>query len=117
MKHAAISISFILLYTILPAQKLQTTREYINMYSDVAIVEMNKYNIPASIKMAQGILESSSGNSPLAKEAKNHFGIKCKKEWTGPTYIQDDDEKNECFRKYETVLASYEVHSQFFTKN
>ena len=117
MKHAAIFISFILLYTILPAQKLQTTREYINMYSDVAIVEMNKYNIPASIKMAQGILESSSGNSPLAKEAKNHFGIKCKKEWTGPTYIQDDDEKNECFRKYETVLASYEDHSQFLTKN
>ena len=117
MKQAAIFLYFITLCTFLPAQKLQTTREYINLYSSIAIEEMNQYNIPASIKMAQGILESSSGNSPLAKEAKNHFGIKCKKEWTGPTYIQDDDEKNECFRKYETVLASYEDHSKFLTKN
>jgi LysM repeat protein len=117
MKHATFFLYCITLCTFLSAQKLQTTREYINLYSSIAIEEMNKYNIPASIKMAQGILESSSGNSPLAKEAKNHFGIKCKKEWTGPTYIQDDDEKNECFRKYETVLASYEDHSKFLTKN
>lgn len=95
----------------------QTTAEYINKYRDIAISGMTRYQIPASIKMAQGILESSSGNSPLAREANNHFGIKCKKEWTGPTYIQDDDEKNECFRKYDSALASYEDHSLFLTKN
>jgi hypothetical protein len=94
-----------------------TTAQYIEMYAPIAQREMEAYKIPASIKLAQGILESSSGNSPLAKEAKNHFGIKCKKNWTGPTYIQDDDEKNECFRKYETVLASYEDHSQFLKAN
>jgi hypothetical protein len=93
-----------------------TTAQYIETYASIAVREMDAYQIPASIKMAQGILESSSGNSPLAKEAKNHFGIKCKKDWTGETYIQDDDEKNECFRKYETVLASYEDHSQFLKK-
>ncbi len=94
-----------------------TTAQYIEMYAPIAQREMEAYKIPASIKLAQGILESSSGNSPLAKEAKNHFGIKCKKNWTGPTYIQDDDEKNECFRKYESVLASYEDHSQFLISN
>ena len=90
-----------------------TTVQYISEYSGIAITEMNKYGIPASVKLGQGILESSSGNSDLAKNAKNHFGIKCKKEWVGPTYTMDDDAKNECFRKYETVLASYEDHSLF----
>ena len=93
-----------------------TTAQYIETYASIAVREMDAYQIPASIKMAQGILESSSGNSPLARDAKNHFGIKCKKDWNGETYIQDDDEKNECFRKYETVLASYEDHSQFLKK-
>ncbi len=74
---------------------------------------MERYGIPASIKLGQGLLESSAGNSDLATEANNHFGIKCKKEWTGPTFTKDDDAKDECFRKYETVLASYEDHSQF----
>lgn len=97
-------------------QEKMTTAQYIETYASIAVREMDAYQIPASIKMAQGILESSSGNSPLARDAKNHFGIKCKKDWTGETYIQDDDEKNECFRKYETVLASYEDHSQFLKK-
>ncbi len=117
MMKRVIFLFTVLAYSlVLPAQK-QTTREYINLYSKISVEEMNKYQIPASIKMAQGILESSSGNSPLAREANNHFGIKCKKEWTGPTFIQDDDEKNECFRKYESALASYEDHSKFLTKN
>jgi hypothetical protein len=97
-------------------QEKMTTAQYIETYASIAVREMEAYQIPASIKMAQGILESSSGNSPLAKEAMNHFGIKCKKDWTGETYIQDDDEKNECFRKYESVLESYEDHSQFLKK-
>ena len=94
------------------AQKM-TIPQYVETYKDIAIREMNSYGIPASITLAQGILESSSGNSPLAKNANNHFGIKCKTDWKGETYIQDDDEKNECFRKYKTVLESYEDHSKF----
>lgn len=101
----------------LSAQKQSSTSDYIQQYKDIAIREMQQYQIPASIKMAQGILESSSGNSKLAKEARNHFGIKCKKTWTGQTFIQDDDAKDECFRKYETVLDSYEDHSQFLKTN
>lgn len=105
------------MWNVLSAQKQSSTSEYIQQYKDIAIREMQQYHIPASIKMAQGILESASGNSKLAKEARNHFGIKCKKTWTGPTFIQDDDAKDECFRKYETVLDSYEDHSQFLKTN
>ena len=95
------------------AQRKQTASEYIAAYKDIAITEMERYGIPASIKLGQGLLESSAGNSDLATEANNHFGIKCKKDWTGPSFHKDDDAKDECFRKYETVLASYEDHSQF----
>ncbi|MCB0820586.1 MAG: glucosaminidase domain-containing protein [Bacteroidetes bacterium] len=98
---------------LISAQRRMTTAEYIEMYKENAMTEMRKHGIPASITLAQGILESSSGNSDLATEARNHFGIKCKKEWTGPAFYKDDDEKNECFRKYESVLASYEDHSLF----
>jgi len=90
-----------------------TPKEYAAQYKDIAVKEMLKFGIPASIKLGQGILESSAGNSKLAQHAKNHFGIKCKKEWSGETYYQDDDEKNECFRKYQSVLLSYEDHSTF----
>ncbi len=117
MNKRFLTILFIgFVWNSLSAQK-QSTSEYIQQYKDIAIREMQKYQIPASIKMAQGILESSSGNSKLAKEARNHFGIKCKKTWTGPTFIQDDDAKDECFRKYESVLESYEDHSQFLKTN
>ena len=95
------------------SQAKYTPKDYVDLYKDIAITEMEKYGIPASIKLGQGILESSAGNSTLAKTANNHFGIKCKKEWTGETFYQDDDEKNECFRKYKDVLSSYEDHSKF----
>ena len=74
---------------------------------------MHASGVPASITLAQGMLESDFGNSPLAKYANNHFGIKCHKGWEGPTFIQDDDEKNECFRKYYEAYASYKDHSEF----
>lgn len=86
--------------------------EYIAMYKDDAIRDMNKTGVPACITMAQALLESNDGNSPLALEANNHFGIKCA-EWTGPYYIQDDDKRDECFRKYNSVLESYDDHSNF----
>lgn len=92
-----------------------TVEEYIDTYKNIAIEEMKKYGIPASITLAQGILESGSGNSELARLANNHFGIKCHKEWTGKTFHQDDDEKNECFRKYKNALESYHDHSDFLT--
>jgi LysM repeat protein len=86
--------------------------QYINEHKDDAIREMQKSGVPASITMAQACLESSDGKSPLAVEANNHFGIKCAN-WSGPSYTQDDDEKDECFRKYNTALESYDDHSNF----
>jgi LysM repeat protein len=95
------------------SQQRITIEEYIDMYKDLAMEEMLEHRIPASITLAQGILESNCGNSPLALEANNHFGIKCHKEWTGKTFIQDDEEKNECFRKYGKAEDSYRDHSDF----
>ncbi|MBX7180896.1 MAG: glucosaminidase domain-containing protein [Bacteroidia bacterium] len=95
------------------SQQTITEQEYINTYKSIAVREMLQYGIPASITLAQGMLESGNGNSKLAREAKNHFGIKCHGEWEGPTYHQDDDAKNECFRKYKQAEESYEDHSQF----
>jgi len=76
---------------------------------------MQLYKIPASITLAQGMIESGCGKSVLAVNTRNHFGIKCQKEWTGDTYYYDDDEKNECFRKYNSVEESYRDHSLFLT--
>ena len=94
------------------AQRI-TPEEYIQAYKDIAIREMKTHKIPASITLAQGLLESGAGNSALAREAKNHFGIKCHKGWEGDTYYMDDDEKNECFRKYDDVEQSFRDHSEF----
>jgi hypothetical protein len=88
---------------------------YIQLYQDIAVKEMMVYRIPASITLAQGILESNAGTSRLAREANNHFGIKCHKDWIGKSFYQDDDEKNECFRKYEDPVESFRDHSYFLT--
>ena len=92
------------------------TEVYISNFKDIAIVEMNQFGIPASITLAQGILESGNGESRLATEGNNHFGIKCHDNWNGETIIEDDDEKGECFRKYEKVADSYRDHSLFLTQ-
>jgi len=94
------------------AQRI-TPEEYIQTYKDIAMQEMRDHKIPASITLAQGLLESGAGNSALAREAKNHFGIKCHKGWTGKTYYMDDDEKDECFRKYKNAEESFRDHSEF----
>ena len=105
-----------LLFLLLPlasmAQRI-TPEDYIETYKDIAMQEMREHKIPASITLAQGLLESGAGNSALAREAKNHFGIKCHKGWEGDTYIMDDDEKNECFRKYDNPEESFRDHSEF----
>jgi len=93
----------------------QDIRDYIAQYADVAIQKMQEYKIPASITVAQGIFESACGKSRLATEGNNHFGIKCHTEWTGDTILIDDDELQECFRKYASVSESYTDHSLFLT--
>ncbi len=99
---------------VLTAQRI-TPEEYIQTYKEIAMREMRDHKIPASITLAQGLLESGAGNSALAREAKNHFGIKCHKGWEGKTYIMDDDEENECFRKYNNAEESFVDHSLFLT--
>jgi flagellum-specific peptidoglycan hydrolase FlgJ len=90
------------------------TEKYIELYADIAMAEMRKSKIPASITLAQGILESASGRGRLAVEANNHFGIKCHG-WNGKKIYHDDDRSQECFRKYNYVQSSYEDHSDFLT--
>ncbi len=87
-------------------------RAYIHKYADLAVSEMKRTGVPASISLAQGILESNSGRSKLATVAKNHFGIKCH-DWTGKGFYMDDDAKNECFRHYNNVEQSWRDHSDF----
>lgn len=96
----------------------QNTREldYIRLHARLAVEEMHLYKIPASITLAQGIIETGGGQSRLAETANNHFGIKCKKEWTGPTISHTDDAPNECFRKYASVHESYRDHSLFLAE-
>lgn len=89
--------------------------DYINQYKDIAQNNMAQYGIPASITIGQGILESGAGTGPLSILANNHFGIKCHKEWTGPSVRYDDDEEQECFRQYEQPSESYRDHSLFLT--
>jgi flagellum-specific peptidoglycan hydrolase FlgJ len=90
------------------------TQKYIELYANIAMTEMRKSNIPASITLAQGILESASGRGRLAVEANNHFGIKCHG-WKGKKIYHDDDRSQECFRKYNYAKSSYEDHSEFLT--
>lgn len=89
-----------------------TREEYILAYKDIAIAEMNRSGIPASITLAQGMIESDNGNSRLAVKANNHFGIKCHG-WKGKKIYHDDDERNECFRKYKNAQESYADHTDF----
>ncbi|HKR06963.1 MAG TPA: glucosaminidase domain-containing protein [Bacteroidia bacterium] len=115
MKPAIILISLLFCQVAFaqPDKFRMTRQDYIEKYKNDAIKDMQKTGVPASITLAQGLFESESGNSELAREANNHFGIKCHNEWTGETFHKDDDEKNECFRKYNSVLESFDDHSAF----
>tara|TARA_B100001057_G_scaffold491857_1_gene583013 strand:+ start:3592 stop:4482 length:891 start_codon:yes stop_codon:yes gene_type:complete len=102
---------------ILGSKPTSARKEYISSFSSIAIAQMKKHNIPASITLAQGILESGCGNSFLARSSNNHFGIKCGGQWEGKTSYHDDDKENECFRAYSRVKDSYLDHSLFLTSN
>jgi len=95
------------------AQTKLTRKEYIETFKWIAVREMQRSGIPASITMAQACLESENGNSELSQKSNNHFGIKCKSDWTGGRSFHDDDEKNECFRKYNSVEDSYVDHTDY----
>ncbi len=109
-------ICFLLAITSIPAYgdvKLKPYEDYINKYAPDAMKQQIKYGIPASITLAQGLLESNAGNSELARQSNNHFGIKCHSSWQGPSVEYFDDGKMSCFRKYDDVLDSYNDHSLF----
>ncbi len=94
------------------AQRM-TVEEYVQTYKDAAIAQMKRLGVPASIILAQGILETECGNSDLVKQSNNHFGIKCKSNWTGMSVSHTDDAPNECFRKYASAEESYRDHSDY----
>ena len=112
---------FVFLFISITCATAQRTRwnaqyqAYIDEYRELAIEQMLKYHIPASITLAQGLLESGAGKSSLAKYGNNHFGIKCHN-WDGKTMHKDDDLSNECFRVYDNAYQSYEDHSKFLTR-
>jgi hypothetical protein len=113
MKMKGFLIGGFLSLLVLAKGQSPATDAYIRQYKDLAIAEMQRTGVPAAIKLAQAILESQSGSSTLALTANNHFGIKCKVEWTGGKVYQDDDEKGECFRVYPSVEQSFRDHSDF----
>lgn len=106
-------ILFIQLLSIAGFSQKEKAYNYITKYKDAAIEEMKRSGVPASITLAQGMLESGYGESELCKKSNNHFGIKCKNDWKGATTFHDDDEKQECFRAYSSAAESYKDHSDF----
>lgn len=111
-------IAILLLFAVQAFSQLKQNsayQSYIRKYKDIAIEQMLRHDIPASITLAQGLLESGAGRSSLATQGNNHFGIKCH-DWTGPSMRRDDDERNECFRVYRNARESYEDHSLFLKR-
>ncbi len=113
MKQTIIAVLICCTANLAAAQSALTPDQYIALYKDIAIREMKRMGVPASITLAQGILETESGNSALVKKSNNHFGIKCKNSWTSESVTHDDDAAGECFRAYKTADDSYRDHSNF----
>jgi len=97
-------------------RKVPSYEKYVSKYKDIAVKHQKKYGIPASITLAQGLLESGAGQSALAKKSNNHFGIKCHSDWKGQRAYHDDDLRGECFRKYKKVENSFEDHAKFLVE-
>ena len=106
-------VSMLCTFSLQAQKRSRQYEEYIKKYRELAVEEMKKYHIPASITLAQGLLESGAGQSTLARKSNNHFGIKCGGDWQGKTVSHDDDARGECFRAYKHPKQSYEDHSKF----
>lgn len=123
MKHISFTLLWVFtLYllgtsTVMAQRRNSSYEKYIHEYADLAIEHQRRYKIPASITLAQALLESGAGLSTLAKKSNNHFGIKCHSDWKGARSYHDDDLKGECFRKYKRVSESYEDHSKFLQRS
>lgn len=116
IRNILIAIFFLTAISHASGQSIERiTKAYINKYKEIAIKDMRIYKIPASITLAQAVLESGSGKGKLARRANNHFGIKCHKGWTGKTFRMTDNSWHECFRKYRNPKDSYQDHSMFLT--
>ncbi|QCX52605.1 glucosaminidase domain-containing protein [Elizabethkingia sp. JS20170427COW] len=111
-----VSFCLIVSAVVAKSQTWSTNEQYIQQFAPYAVEEMELYKIPASITLAQGLLETAGGQSRLAQQGKNHFGIKCKETWTGKTMSHTDDAPNECFRVYDSPRDSYRDHSLFLTQ-
>ena len=116
-RKISLLISLSILALVSFSQRVYTREEYIQKYRTLAVHEMQRCGIPASIKLAQACLESSNGNSELSRKSNNHFGIKCKSNWNGKRVYHDDDMRNECFRHYSSVEESFIDHSDFLMAN
>src|SRR5882762_7300202 len=114
-----VNVKFLIIWMILlaggdkdlSAQNNVDAINYINTYKELAVSEMQRTGVPAAISLAQGIHETDAGTSELVRKSNNHFGIKCKDEWTGEKVYHDDDARGECFRKYTNPADSYRDHS------
>ena len=117
MKKTTLGVIAIMAFFNLNAQKNAAYIAYIEQYSEIAMVEQARHKIPASITLAQALLESGAGKSQLAQESNNHFGIKCHSNWEGEKVYHDDDKKGECFRKYDKVIESRSLSNTFHLQN
>lgn len=113
VKRVGLSFVLLLMAVLVHAQTVKQYYDYIEKYKDLAVEQMHRYKIPASITLAQGLIESGAGTSRLARKGNNHFGIKCGNSWKGPYIRENDDKRKEKFRKYKNVKESYEDHSRF----
>ena len=117
LKHLFVLIfAFTCTFQALPQRRYKVYEDYIEKYSPIAVRNMQKHRIPASIILAQGLLESGAGQSDLTKRSNNHFGIKCHRNWTGGRVYAKDDTPNDCFRKYRRAEDSFEDHAQFLVQ-
>jgi LysM repeat protein len=117
MMKKLLTIVVMLICGLVAAAQNLSPEQYIEQYKDLAIREMKRMGVPAAITLAQGLLETESGNSDLLKKSNNHFGIKCKNNWTGNGVSHDDDLRGECFRTYKDAEESYRDHSNFLRGN
>ena len=113
LRNLGLLLSLFAFLTVQGQSRNKQYEDYIKKYRDIAVEEMKRYHIPASITLAQGLLESGAGYGTLARKSNNHFGIKCGSDWRGKTVKHDDDARNECFRVYKDPKDSYRDHSKF----